>query len=153
MLMEYLALAYPGLPWHTNIRVGPIEPHVPREGLSDAARKLMGSWRRYADAVVVAPHQLVVVEATIIKAVQKVGQLMEYVRLVPVTPELAAFSHLPLVGLLVSAIPDPRAQALCAEVGLHFAVYEPAWLGDFVDQYGRRFRRAPLSDVGQTFVG
>lgn len=151
LLMDYLAATYPGVPWMTNIRVGPLDPHIPRAGLSDAAIKLMGNFRRYADAVVITEGRVVVVETTIQKAVQKVGQLLEYLDLVPLTPELAEHSGKPLSGVLVSAIPDPRAQALCGKVGLHFVVFEPSWLAQFLAVYRGGFRRAPLSGGGQTF--
>lgn len=152
LLMDYLAATYPGVPWMTNIRVGPLDPHVPRIGLSDAARKLMGNFRRYADAVVPLHDSLIVIETTITKAVQKIGQLIEYVDLVPQTPELAAYAGWPVIGELVSAIPDPRAQALCGKMGLRFVVFEPEWLDQFLAAYRRGFRRAPLSDIKQTFI-
>jgi hypothetical protein len=152
LLMEYLADRYPGAVWKTNVQIGALAPHIPRPGLSEAAQKLMGKYRRYADAVVITPTELVLVETTIIKAVQKVGQLMDYVLLLPETPELQESLSLPRRAELVSAIPDPRAEALCKQVGVGFVVWEPAWLPDFVALYGQRFRRAPLSDRGQTFV-
>ena len=151
-LMDYLKATYPGRQWFTNIRVGPITPHIPRDGLSDAQIKLMGAFRRYADAVVPLERELVVVEATIIKAVQKIGPLMEYLDLVPQTPELAHLQHLKLRGELVSPIPDPRVQKLASRVGLRFVVFNVDWLDQVQQIYGRRFRRAPLSDVSRTFV-
>ncbi len=151
LLMDYLSAAYSGRRWMTNIRVGPIEPHVPRAGLTDSQKKILGAYRRYADAVVPLEGRLVVVETTMFKAVQKIGPLLEYVDLVPQTPELAEFAGWPVVGELVSPIPDPRAEALCRNVGLAFRVYVPDWLDQFTAQYERRFRRAPLSDSSPTF--
>jgi len=150
--MDYLAATYPGQRWLTNIQVGPLDPHVPRDGLTDAQKRLMGKFRRYADAVVPLVDRLVVVETTMIKAVGKIGPLMDYVRLVPQTPELADFASLPVRGELVSPIPDPRAQALCLDVGLTFVLFSVPWLDAFVDQYGARFRRAPLSEGRQDFI-
>ncbi len=152
LLMDYLAATYPGQRWLTNVRVGPIDPHVPRDGLTDAQKRLMGSFRRYADAIVPLADRLVVVETTVLKAVEKIGPLMEYVRLAPQTPELAEFASLPVHGELVSPIPDPRAQALCLEVGLTYKVFAVPWLDAFVDQYGQRFRTAPLSEGRQDFI-
>jgi len=150
--MDYLQATYPGRFWSTNIRVGPIDPHVPRDGLSDAQIRIMGCYRRYADAVVPLPSELVVVETTMFKAVQKIGPLLEYVDLVPQTPELARFVHLPVRGELVSPIPDPRAQRLCERMGVRFVLFPVPWLEQFVQQYGRRFRTAPLADVSARFV-
>ena len=150
--MDYLKATYPGRFWSTNIRVGPIDPHVPRDGLSPAQRRIMGVFRRYADAVIPLDHELVVVETTMFKAVQKIGPLLEYVDLAPQTPELAQFAHLPVRGELVSPLPDPRAQRLCERAGLVWVVFEPEWLDRFVAQMEARFRRAPLSDVRAEFV-
>jgi len=150
--MDYLKATYWGDQVFTNIRVGPLEPHVPRDGLSDAQKRLMGSFRRYADAVVVLPGELVVVETTMLKAVMKIGPLLEYLKLVPETPELAQFLSRPVRGELVSPIPDPRTADLCRESGLRFVVFEVDWLDFFIAEKGARFRQASLSGVRQTFV-
>jgi len=76
---------------------------------------------------------------------------MEYLDLVPQTPELAEFADWPVDGELVSPIPDPRAEKLCGSVGLAFKVYVPDWLDQFTAQYGQRFKRAPLSESSPTF--
>ncbi len=152
LLMDYLQASYPGRRWHTNIRVGPIEPHVPRDGLSDEERALMGTFRRYADAVIPLDGQLVVVETTMIRAVVKIGPLLEYLKLAPQTDEYPAWRSLRVRGELVSPIPDPRAEALCGEVGLRFVVFRVPWLDRYFEAYGRRFRTASLSNVRQGFV-
>lgn len=150
--MDYLADRYPGRRWWTNVRVGPIDPHVPRPDLSEAQRKLMGAFRRYADAVVLDGDTLVIVETTIFKAVEKIGPLLEYARLLPQTPEFAEWRGLPIRAELVSPIPDQRAAELAGQVGITFVTWEPPWLDEVLEQYGRRFRRAPLSDIKPKFI-
>lgn len=152
LLMDYLAATYSGRRWMTNIQVGPLDPHVPRAGLSEPQKRMMGKYRRYADAIVPLDRELMVVETTMFKAVHKIGPLLEYVDLVPQTPELAEFAGWRVRGELVSPIPDPRAQQLCARLGLAFKIFVPTWLDQFTAQYERHFRRAPLSDVKREFL-
>ena len=152
LLMDYLRAKYPPPGVFTNIRVGPLDPHIPRDGLTDAQKRLMGSFRRYADAVVVRAEEIVVVETTMFRAVTKIGQLLEYLKLTPQTPELAQYFPRPIRGELVSPIPDPRAEELCNDVGLRFVLFEVGWLDKFTEAYGARFRQASLSNVRQGFV-
>ena len=152
LLMDYLAATYPGRRWYTNVRVGALEPHALRPGMSEAEMRLLGGWRRYADAIVGPPPDVVVVETTIWKAVEKIGPLMEYLALVPETPELAELRSYPLRGELVSPIPDQRAADICGRVGIRFVVFKVTWLDETIAAYGRRFRRAPLSETQTRFV-
>mgnify|MGYP001605290096 CR=1 FL=1 len=152
LLMDYIKAVYPPPGVFTNVKVGPLDPHVPRDGLTGAQQRLMGSFRRYADAIVVRPDEPVVIETTMVKAVTKVGPLLEYLKLVPQTPELAQYMPRRVRGELVSPIPDPRTEELCKDLGLRFVVYEVDWLDKFMEQYGARFRMAPLSGLRQEFV-
>lgn len=149
LLMDYLAAALPGRRWFTNIQVGPLDVHIPRAGLSDAAIKLMGKFRRYADAIVPLDDRLLLIETTINQGHSKIGQVMEYRKLVPQTPELAQYAALPLESRLVSGVPDPAVQELCLETGIVFVHFEPAWLDDFIAYRGQRFRTQGKAGSGQ----
>jgi len=115
--MEYLEAAYPGDQWLTNVHVGPYISHMNRDGLTDAELRFIGKQRRYADAIVVQRGGVVVVEATMIRAIQKIGPLLEYLKLVPQTPELEHLRGVPLRAELVSPLPDPRVEAIASSVG------------------------------------
>lgn len=150
-LMEYLQAAYPGRRWITNMRVGPLEPHLPREGLSPAQRALMGAYRLFVDALVVMDRQLVVVETKIKNRAEGIGPLLRYVRLTPATPELGEMQGWPVRGELVSPIPDPDVQRELERVGLRFVYFEWKRLDEFMQIYAERFRRAPLSEIETVF--
>lgn len=151
LLMDYLRDAYPQDRWFTNMRIGPIKTVLPLDDLTESERRLLGAGRRFVDAVVIRPHEIVVIEATMREQVESVGPLLEYLELTPQTPELQEFLPRPIRGELVSPIPDPRTEALCRKLGIRFVWHRVDWLDEFMVAYAARLRRAPLSQVETRF--
>jgi hypothetical protein len=128
-----------------NVRVGPLPPALPQDGLSAEELRALGSWRRYADAIIVRGDRLTVLEASLVGNPGKLGQLLYYSRLVPRTPEHPEWANAPLSLLLLHALPDPSLDALCAELGVQVAVYNPPWVGQYLLTKLPRARRPSLS--------
>lgn len=143
LLMEYLKRTYPGDRWITNMKVGTaVQPKVGLE-LSEEERRMFKVYQRFPDAVVIRPHELVVIEATMHLPSEKVGRLLEYLLIVPHTAELKPFLDRPVVGELVTAQGDAIAERLAHDHGLRYVVYTPPWLPDYFAIYPQRHRRAP----------
>jgi hypothetical protein len=143
LLMEYLAERYAGMQWFTQFRVGSDPELVGVTYEDEAERRLARNVCRRADAAVVTPTELVIIEATMWRATEKVGRLQEYLLLAPATPELQPYLGRPLVGELVTAQHDPVAEVLCRRQGFRYVFREPAWIEDFRAMYPDRRRRAP----------
>jgi len=143
LLMEYLAERYAGLPWLTNVKLG--NDLRPRTGidLDEAELRMLRVYARYADAIVVTSRDLIVIEATIFRAVEKVGPLLQYLTLVPHTAELTPFLPRTIVGELLTAQADAVAEKLAREHAIRYVVFTPSWLNDYFSIYPNRFRRAP----------
>lgn len=143
LLMEYLAEAYPDDRWLTNVKVGTdLKPRVGL-ALSEEERRMFKVYQRFPDAVVVRPHELVVIEATIARSPEKVGRLLEYLLIVPHTAELKPFLDRPIVGELVTAQADGVAAMLAQRQGMRYVVFAPPWLEEFYAIHPGRHRRAP----------
>lgn len=149
LLMEYLRDAYPDDEWLIQARLGRDPEIVGVKLEDDAERRWSRNVNRRADAVVITPTEIVVLEATMFRATDKVGRLQEYLLLAPATPELVPYQGRPLVGELVTGQDDPVARILCQRQGLRYVFREPEWMPEFWALYPDRRRRAPHSGMVQ----
>ena len=130
MLAEYLATHHRAAKTIQRVRLGPLEHTVPDPTLTEAERKLIGAaWRRWADAVLIEPDALTVVEAAMVPDPGDVSRLATYLKLVPSTPELAPYRERALRGLLVWGVDDPFSRQVALEHGLVVEIFRPShWL-------------------------
>jgi len=102
---------------------------------------MIGSWRRWADAIIILKDKLIVLEAAIRPQPGKISQLDLYTRLVPHTPELAAWKALPIEKVLLYAIEDPATTLMAREQGIRCVEYKPLWLESYLELLMPRERR------------
>ena len=141
LISEFCAKEFPDAPVRLRVRLGPYLSALDPSQLSDRELRMVGSWRRWADAVVVQPDRLTVIEAAIRPAVGKISQLEYYLRLVGSTPELLEFAGRPVHGLLLFAIQDPLLEQLAREKGFQVRYYRPPWVDEYLTQiYSREGR-------------
>ncbi len=100
----------------------------------------MGVFRRWADAVVILPDRIVLIEAKILPKPGVGEQLDLYERLIPETPELRQHAHKPIEKVLVCAIEDRLVTQLLRERGIRVVVYKPAWIDEYLDLVEARER-------------
>lgn len=144
LLSEYCAVTFPTARVLQRIRVGPLNPALEIPGMSPAERRLAGVWRRWADAVVIEPARVTIIEAAVIPNPGKISQLELYLSLWPRTAEYAELAGRPVRGLLISAVDDPLMRMLCRKHGLLMDVYRPRWVDAWFATAPARRRRAPL---------
>lgn len=143
MLADYVADHYPDADAYFRQRVGPITTLTASDGLTDAERGMLGSFRRWVDVVVVTATEVVVVEAKMRSKPDALAQLRLYRDLVLATPELQPFLDRPLALELVVALEDPAVTRLAREFGVRHRVFKPAWLAEWLAQVRPREGRAP----------
>jgi hypothetical protein len=144
LLAEYLALRFRGQHVKERVRLGTSPDELVDEGMDERALRMVGVWRRWADAVVIQPGRCLVIEAAVLPDPGDVSKLQLYCRLWPRTPEYAEYSKLPVTGMLVYAVPDGLIAQLAAEAHLLLDYYHPAWIDDYLAKLAVRARRAPL---------
>lgn len=145
LLSEWLVANYPGRRWQLQFRVGADPEQVGIAFQDDAERRLARNMNRRVDAVVEPPPDLVVIEATMFRATEKIGRLKEYLLLLPATPDVQPWLEAPLRVVLLTGQDDAVARALADEEGFDYVHYEPAWISDFYAVYPDRRRRAAHS--------
>lgn len=143
MLAEWLAERWPRTEYLTRVRLGRIEPRVDPSLLTPDEIHATGVHRRWADAVVLLPDRVLLIEAKILPKPGVISQLELYARLLPHTPELAEHAHKPIEMLLLYAIEDPLIQLLAREKGIRCLMYRPDWIDDYMAELFPRERRAP----------
>jgi hypothetical protein len=143
MLGEYLAFQYPNDNVWERLRLGPLKAVGSPEGWTEQEMAMSGVFRRWADAVVQTPSELIIVEAKMRSAPGAVAQLLLYQELVDLTPELDAYRSLPQVLELVVAIDDPAVRRMAERQGIRVRVFRPDWYAAWAEALTRRAVRAP----------
>ena len=146
MLAEYLASKYSKYPYQTRIRLGSIPVELIKPGMDPVEKRMAGLWRRWADAIVFKPDELIVIEAAIKPSPGDISQLQLYEKLVHHTPELEPFGTQPVALELVYAIEDPIVLELARQAKIRVVYFKPTWLSDYMRILYPRERRATLTN-------
>ena len=120
------------------------DPELVGVNLEDEVeRRLARNFNRRVDAAIITEAEVIIVEACMYNATEKVGRLEEYLMLAPASPELLPYRGRPLVALLLTGQHDPIAEVLCKRRGFRYVYWEPLWINEFYAAYPDRRRRAP----------
>jgi len=144
MVTEYLTREYPRTFWATRVRLGSPHPELLMPVLSEEERRMIGVWRRWADAVIVQKDKVIILEAAIRPDPGDVSKLELYSRLLPVTPEYRQYKDRPIEMILLYAIEDPATILLARERGIRCIEYKPDWLSSYVALLTKRESRGVL---------
>lgn len=143
MISEWLAQEYPDWPYQTQVRLGQIQPRLDGQFVSEEERRMLGVWRRWADAIVYMPDRLILIEAAIRPDPGDISKLELYERLIPNTPELQEHSGKVVEKVLLYCLPDELLNTLAREHGIRVVYFRPDWVEDYLKELFPRERRAP----------
>lgn len=138
---QFVAENYPTARTYIQQYLGPIKPAAELQGLSVSEKLALGTGRRRADAVLILPDQIVLVECYIHVQLGKLSQVMTYRELIPSTPELAPFVKLPVKAILVGAQRDPILDQMAAKFGIDVIIFRPKWVVDYLATVAARHSR------------
>ena len=141
MLSEWLVKTQRDKRWQMRVRLGSPRPAVPRPEMSLEEQAMVGSWRRWADAVILSDERVTIVESAIRPNPGKISQLELYALLFPHTPEFTAWRGVPLSLILLYAIEDPATILLARRKGIRCIEYKPTWLPAYLETLMPRERR------------
>src|SRR5260370_38292676 len=123
LLSEWIALYHPQEPTWYELRLGPLRRFVMTANLTAAQERMLRVWNGYADAVVAAGAELLVIEAAMEADAGKISQVELYASLVPRMPALAGFLGLTVVPLVLFATDKPDVRALAEKHGVRYFYY------------------------------
>ena len=147
LVAEYVARFYSGFETRTHIHLGKPPPRLAGKFISDEDSRLIGVFRRWADAVVIMPDRIVLIEGKILPVPGVISQLKLYEELLPKTRELAEFKDLPIEKLLLCALEDRLISDLARREGIRVVIFYPVWIDEYL-KILRPFERTPgLSEL------
>ena len=146
MIGEWVAQTFPDVEWQTNVRLGSLTPRNEQGRYTVEELRLLGVWRRRVDAMVFLPDRLLLVEAVLRSQPGKVSTLNLYEMLVPQTPELRPYRHLPVQKVLLYCIEDPVLNILAKKENILPIQFVPSFFDEWFEKLARRKTRAPRSD-------
>jgi len=143
MLAEWLLRTYPPGTWRTNVRLGMPHPDILRYAVTPEERRMILITLPMADAVVVLPDQVHIVEALVRPEWWKILMLKAYGRLFRMTEEFKPHWEKPIHLILLTAIINPFMEWLAREEGVRVIHYRPTWLEPYYGPLAPRKRRPP----------
>ena len=146
MIGEWVAQTFPDVEWQTNVRLGSLTPRNDMGRFTIPELRMLGVFRRRVDAVVYLPDRLLLVEAVMRSQPGKISTLNLYEMLVPQTPELRPYGHLPVQKVLLYCIEDPVLNILAQKDDILPIQFVPSFFDEWFDKLARRKKRAPRSD-------
>ena len=125
LINEWMAEYHLGVPQWKHPRVGPYPGREPE--------KLKGVKRGWVDIIFKENNIIYLVEAKMRPTAAAAGQLLEYARLFPLTPEFSEFKDLPIRMIFLTTSEDEITRATCESLDVEYVVFRPPW----VEQYFR----------------
>lgn len=130
LISEWLARIYPDTEYRMHVRLGPDTVRDEEGKFSPTRVRMHQVYKARCDAIVFLKDRLLLIEAAVIMTPTKVTQLELYRRMIPTTPDLAPWRHLPIEPILLYCIEHPQLAAMAREKGFRTIQYEPEWLED-----------------------
>jgi len=132
LVSEFIAQFYGQYESRTHVHLGGTPPRFKGMYTREETGRLLGVFRRWADAVVVMPDRIVLIEGKILPQLGVLSQLKAYERMVPNTPEYAEHATKPVEKVLVCAIEDSLITQLAREEGIRVVIFRPEWIEDYL---------------------
>ena len=149
-LVEWLMRNYPIGSWRTNVRLGVPSEELIKATISPEERRMLKIYTAQADAIVLLPDKVVIIEALVRPEWWKILQLEEYAKLFRHTPEFRDHWHKPIEKVLLTTIESPFHRAMCEERGIRVVIYRPPWILEYMATLPGRKTRPPGGLMGVT---
>jgi len=152
---EYCQAAFRGEKVIYHCRLGTWPAPLTAGELTEEEQAMLKVRMRWADAVIIQPDKLMVVEGKLRASefLKGVGELQLYTHLVPHTEEFLAWKGTPVVGRLVIPFEDPAVIAITRRQGIETAVYKPKFWAEFIAAIQPRQGRAIRPEEAQLLRG
>lgn len=133
MLNEYLLLIYPKFRAIIDVPLGTVSESLQAQVGYQKALGITRPYRPAADAIVILPRYLLLIEAKVWNVVNGLAKLPLYKSLVPVTPELAPYKDREVLMELVVGQTNRNLEIMAQSMGVTIKLYKPPWLQEVVD--------------------
>ena len=141
-LTEWLGITYPPGTWRTNVALGDVKTPKLMKLTPSEARFVKKPLMPLADAVVLLPDEVHLVECKIRDDRGKIEQLLIYEYLFPRTPEFRAHKDKKIRKILLTPKDMGEMEEFLAKYGIEVVYYRPPWIEEYLGSLRRRERRA-----------
>lgn len=147
LVAEFITDFYPDNESRTHVHLGSLQPRLRGQFSGETDARLVGVFRRWADALVFLPDRTVLIEGKILPQPGVIAQLNLYARLLPNTPELEEHRNKLIEKLLLCAVEDPQVTQLAREENIRVVVYRPKWIDAYLDVLYKREKTPSQSEL------
>ena len=127
LLAEWLTTFAAGVPSKTHVFVGDQTVVFQGQPMNPARFKAFEVWSDWADARIVFPSEVWLVEAKIVGTAAGYGQLLDYTWQYPQSADYQPYQGKPVVGVLLCAYERPRTAQRFGALGIRTIVFTPTW--------------------------
>lgn len=142
MISEWIGRTFSDVEFRTMVRLGKIQPRLQDGTYTEDEERMLGVHRRHADAIAILPDRLLLIEAIMRADPGKLAVLELYEMLLPQTPELQQFVHLPIQKVLLYAIEDPAVCELARRKNILAVHYVPTFFETWLSGLRARHQRS-----------
>ncbi len=134
LLTEYLLKYYSAFPYIIGQPLGQVPPGLMENVGYKRALGIMRPFRPEADAVVILPRYLLLIEAKVWNVINGLAKLPLYKSLVPFTPELKEHVGKEVIMELVVAWTNPNLEIMAKSSDVAIKVFNPEWINEVVQR-------------------
>jgi hypothetical protein len=141
LLREWAANAYPGKQLFEQYRLGPTTAALVGVTVTPGLEAALRVMNWYADGVIYAPNETLLIEAKMKPNPSAVGQALFYLRLLPSTPQHNRQPYAPIVPVVLFAEDDATVRVFAQSLGVRVITYTPAWVEQYLTSVQLRSRQ------------
>lgn len=140
LLREWASRTFPAIALQEQFRLGPTTSHLVGVTVSPALEAALRVSNWFADGVLFAPTETLIIEAKVKPTPGAVSQVQFYADLLPRTPLMVNRLSLPIATQVLFAEDDPLVTSFAQRKGVRVAIYTPGWIADYLELVQFRFR-------------
>jgi hypothetical protein len=127
LLAEWLLTLPPAYVKTTHVKVGEQLLVYRGQPLTPAQSQRFASWSTWADARIVTPTEIWIVEAALVGRGGKYGQVLDYCNDYPLSADAQLWPGRTVKPVVLCQASLPRTSAYFAALGVHTVVFQPSF--------------------------
>jgi hypothetical protein len=125
---EFVTKVFPNDRYILRCRLGSIDEKWKASMDPDLAERIFKVTKKWADAVVLRPSEVIIIESKVFAKGVALYQLQEYARLFTITPDFQKHVGKSIRKLLQCAVLDPDVVRQAPIMGVEVWEYRPTWI-------------------------
>jgi len=150
LVADWLSTLSPAWQSKTHVNVGAQQLQYAGERLSAAQQRAFGVWNSWADARVVTPTEVWIVEGKIVATGSAYGQVLDYVDEYSQSADYVPYAPRAIVPVVLTMAVRKRTSDLFARSGVRTILYQPSFA--LVEALAKLFPAAQILQQGAGLI-